>query len=157
MQPITPCLAFPGNAEEAVNFYLSIFDDSRIVSLVRSQGDGPVPKGQLLHATFELGGQRFTALTGGPEFTFGMGTSFVATCDSQEELDRIYGRLLDGGEEQSCGWLRDRYGLSWQVVPAALGEMMGNPAGGDTARLMQALFSMRKLDIAALRAAYAGG
>jgi len=152
---VRPCLTFQDRAEEAVNFYVSVFPNSRLVSLVRSEIDGPIPKGKLLNATFELDGREFTAFDGGPSFRFTEGISLVATCQTQEELDEVWSRLSEGGEEGPCGWLKDRFGVSWQVVPAALGEMMADPKGGDTAKLMEALLKMGKLDIAALARAYA--
>ena len=152
---VRPCLTFQDRAEEAVNFYVSVFPNSRLVSLVRSEIDGPIPKGKLLNATFELDGREFTAFDGGPSFRFTEGISLVATCQTQEELDEVWSRLSEGGEEGPCGWLKDRFGVSWQVVPAALGQMMSDPKGGDTAKLMEALLKMGKLDIAALARAYA--
>ncbi|HEX3630765.1 MAG TPA: VOC family protein [Candidatus Dormibacteraeota bacterium] len=150
-----PCLTFGSGAEQAVNFYVSLFRNARIVRLVRSETDGPVPKGQVLHATFELDGHPYIAFDGGPTFTFTEGFSMVATCETQEELDALWRRLTEnGGEEGPCGWCKDRFGVSWQVVPAALGEMMSNPAGGNPGRMMEALLKMRKLDIAALKRAY---
>jgi predicted 3-demethylubiquinone-9 3-methyltransferase (glyoxalase superfamily) len=152
-----PCLTFSGRAEEAVNFYVSIFKNSRVVSMMRGDGKGPIPEGQVLHAVFELDGREFTAFDGGPQFFFTDGVSLVVTCDTQVEIDDVWARLSEGGEEGPCGWLKDRFGVSWQIVPAALGEMMGNPAGGNTAKVMEALLKMGKLDIAGLRRAYQSG
>ena len=126
-----PCLTFNDRAEEAVNFYLSVFRNSRVLSVVRSDGKGPIPQGKLLHATFQLDGREFTAFDGGPNFSFTDGISLVVTCDTQEEIDEMWARLTEGGEEGPCGWLKDRFGVSWQVVPVALGEMMGDPASGN--------------------------
>jgi predicted 3-demethylubiquinone-9 3-methyltransferase (glyoxalase superfamily) len=150
---ITPCLAFADRAEEAVTFYVSVFKDSRIVNIVRSDG-GPVPKGTLLHATFELGGREYTAISGGPTFAFSQGISLVATVDSQAELDAVWGALTTEGKEGPCGWCTDKFGVSWQVVPRQLGEMMADPKGGDPGKLMGALVQMKKLDVAALEKAY---
>lgn len=154
MQEIRPCLAFSDQAEEAVNFYVSVFPDSEILSTVRSDGTSPIPEGKLLNATFRLGGREYTAMDGGPQFSFSEGFSLVATCETQRELDEVWGRLCDGGEEGPCGWCKDRFGVSWQVVPSQLGDMMANPTGGDTAKLMQALLGMHKIDVAALQRAY---
>ncbi len=156
MQAVRPCLTFDGRAEEAVNLYVSLFKDSKILSLMRHGTGGPMPAGRLLHAVFELGGREFAAMDGGPSFAFSDGISMVATCDDQAELDHLWAALTDGGEEGPCGWCKDRFGVSWQVVPAALGEMMGDSKSGDAGNLMKALMQMRKLDIAALRAAYEG-
>lgn len=154
VQSLTPCLAFADRAEEAVNFYVSIFANSKITNLVYAPEGGPLPSGQLLHATFELQGREYTAMNGGPYFTFTPGFSLVATCQTQDELDTIWNRLAEGGEAGPCGWLTDKFGVSWQVVPKSLGEMMSNPAGGNSTKVMEALMGMTKLDIAALEAAY---
>lgn len=157
VQAITPFLAFSGGAEEAINFYVSVFKNSKILSVAHSDGTGPLPKGQLLHASFLLDGREFMALDGGPSFTFADGFSLMVTCETQEEIDTIWTRLIDGGEEGPCGWLKDRFGLSWQVVPAALGQMMGDPASGNTAKVMEELLKMHKIDLATLRQAYRSG
>ena len=121
---------------------------------MRSEG-GPIAKGKVLHATFELDGREFTAMDGGPSFSFTEGFSLVATCETQQELDEIWRRLSeDGGEEGPCGWLKDRFGVSWQVLPRALGEMMGDPRSGNPGKVMEALLKMGKIDIAALEQAY---
>lgn len=153
-ESVRPCLTFEDRAEEAVNLYVSLFANSRVVSLVRSDGSGPIPAGKLLHASFELDGREYTAFDGGPAFSFSEGISLVATCNTQEELDEVWARLAAGGEEGPCGWLKDRFGVSWQVVPAALGEMMSDPKSGNSAAVMQALLKMGKIDIATLRKAY---
>ena len=153
---VRPCLTFQDRAEEAVEFYVSLFPNSRVVSAVRSESDGPIAKGKLLNATFELDGREFTAFDGGPTFTFTEGISLVATCQTQDEIDRLWANLSEGGEPGPCGWLKDRFGVSWQIVPAALGEMMSNPKGGDSAAVMDALLKMGKLDIATLERAYSG-
>jgi predicted 3-demethylubiquinone-9 3-methyltransferase (glyoxalase superfamily) len=154
MRGPVPSLTFSARTEEAVNFYVSTFRNSRVVSMMRADGNGPIPAGQVLHAAFELDGREFTAFDGGPQFSFTDGFSLVVTCDTQEEIDQLWARLSEGGEEGPCGWLKDQFGVSWQVVPAALGEMLGNPAGGNSAKAMEALLKMGKLDIAALRRAY---
>jgi len=157
VQSVRPCLTFKEGAEEAVNFYVSIFPNSRVNSMLRSDGDGPLPKGSLWHASFELDGQEYTAFDGGPSFSFTEAFSLVATCESQVELDEIWARLTDGGEDGPCGWLKDRFGISWQVVPAALGQWMSDPKSGSPAKMMEALLKMRKLDIATLERAYRSG
>ena len=158
VQGITPCLVFANRAEEAVNFYVSLFDNSKVVSVVRSDGHGPMPAGTLMHAVFELDGREYTAFDGGPSFSLTDGISLAVTCDTQEEIDRLWARLTaDGGAEGPCGWLKDRFGLSWQVVPAALGEMLSDPTHGNTAKAMKAMLKMKKLDIATLKQAYRSG
>ena len=157
VQSIRPCLTFKDRAEEAVNFYVSVFPNSKVLSMLRSDGNGPLPEGSLLHAAFELDGQEYTAFDGGPSFSFTEAFSFVATCETQDELDKTWARLSEGGEEGPCGWLKDRFGLSWQVIPAALGEMMSDPKSGNPAKMMEALLKMRKLDIATLEHAYRSG
>lgn len=158
VQGPTPCLVFADRAEEAVNFYVSLFDNSRVVSVVRSDGQGPMREGPLMHAVFELDGREYTAFDGGPSFSFTDGISLAVTCDTQEEIDRLWARLTaDGGEEGPCGWLKDRFGVSWQVVPAALGAMLSDSAHGNTGKAMEAMLKMKKLDIATLRQAYGSG
>jgi len=154
VQGPTTCLTFRDRAEEAVNFYVTLFRNSRILSIVRSDGKGPIPEGKLLHATFELNGREFTAFDGGSSFSFSDGISLVVTCETQEEIDEMWAQLTAGGEEGPCGWLKDRFGVSWQVVPAALGQMLSDPASGNSAKAMEAMLKMRKLDLAALRQAY---
>jgi predicted 3-demethylubiquinone-9 3-methyltransferase (glyoxalase superfamily) len=156
-QSVRPCLTFKDGTEEAINFYVSLFPNSSVLSLLKSDGQGPLPEGSVLHASFQLDGQEYTAFDGGPSFTFTEGFSFVATCETQEEIDETWSRLSEGGEEGPCGWLKDRFGVSWQVVPNALGQMMGDPASGNSAKVMEALLKMRKLDIAALKRAYRSG
>ena len=154
MNAVTPSLTFKDHAEDAIKLYTSVIKNSKIGSVMRSDGSG-LPKGSVLHASFELDGREFTAMDGGPSFSFSEGFSLVATCDTQEELDNIWKRLSsDGGEEGRCGWLKDRFGVSWQVVPRALGEMMGHPESGNSGKVMEALLKMGKLDIATLKAAY---
>ena len=158
VQSVRPSLTFKERTEEAVNFYVSLFPNSKVLSLLRAEANGPIPEGSVLHASFQLDGQEYTAFDGGPSFTFTEGFSFVATCDTQKELDETWARLAaDGGEEGPCGWLKDRFGVSWQVVPASLGTMMSDPKSGNPAKMMEALLKMRKLDIATLERAYRSG
>ena len=153
-QTVTPSLTFKDGAEDALKLYVSVIRNSKIVNIMRSEG-GPIAKGKVLHATFELDGREFTAMDGGPSFSFTEGFSLVATCETQQELDEIWRRLSeDGGEEGPCGWLKDRFGVSWQVLPRALGEMMGDPRSGNPGKVMEALLKMGKIDIAALEQAY---
>lgn len=157
IESITTCLTFNDQAEEAIRFYVSVFRNSEVVSLVHSEWDGPVPKGKVLHATFRLEGLEFTALDGGPYFSFAQGMSIAVTCTTQEEIDRLWEALSEGGKKGPCGWLVDRFGVSWQIVPVALGEMMAEPAEGNVERVMEELFKMHKIDIETLRRAYAEG
>jgi predicted 3-demethylubiquinone-9 3-methyltransferase (glyoxalase superfamily) len=157
VQSVRPSLTFKERGEEAVNFYVSLFPNSRVLSLMRADGIGPIPDGSLLHASFLLDGQEYTAFDGGASFSFTEAFSFVATCETQEEIDETWSRLSEGGEEGPCGWLKDRFGVSWQVVPAALGEMMSDSKSGSPAKMMEALLKMRKLDIATLKQAYRSG
>jgi len=152
-QQITPFLWFDDNADKAVNFYLSIFKDSRLLDATRYGEAGPGPKGTIMTATFELNGQQFIALNGGPRYKFTEAVSFVVKCETQEEIDYYWDKLLDGGEPQRCGWLKDRFGLSWQIVPAQLSELFG---GNDPQRVMQAMMQMVKFDLAKLKEAYNG-
>jgi len=154
-QHITTMLAFREKGEEAVNLYVSVIKNSKVLSIMRSDGETPIPKGQLLHASFVLDGHEFTAMDGGPSFSFSEGFSIVATCDTQAELDEVWRRLTEnGGEEGRCGWLKDRFGLSWQVIPASLGTMMSDAEHGNARKVMDALMKMDKIDIATLERAY---
>jgi predicted 3-demethylubiquinone-9 3-methyltransferase (glyoxalase superfamily) len=153
---ITPSLWFDTQAEEAAEYYCSIFPDSRIVNVTHYTEAAPGKAGQVLTVDFELLGQRFTALNGGPEFTFNEAVSLMIPCKDQDELDAYWARLTDGGEEGPCGWAKDRYGLSWQVVPEGIDELFGDDDPERAQRAMEAMFTMRKLDIAALRAAAEG-
>ena len=144
---ITPFLWFDSNAEEAVEFYLTVFKNSRRLDELRNTGDAPGPKGGILTVAFELDGQKFTALNGGPAFKFTEAISFVVRCDSQEEVDYYWSKLTAGGSEIQCGWLKDKFGLSWQIVPARLSELVRNP------KAMLAMMGMKKLDIAELERA----
>jgi predicted 3-demethylubiquinone-9 3-methyltransferase (glyoxalase superfamily) len=157
MQGIRPCLTYSDQAEEAINLYVSVFKNSRVVSVVRSDGSGPIPAGRLMHATFELDGREYTAFDGGPTFTFSEGFSMVVTCDTQEEIDEVWARLTERGEAGRCGWLKDPFGVSWQIVPSVLGEMMTDSKSGSPEKVMAALLNMGKLDIAALAHAYRSG
>ncbi len=153
MPTITPNLWFDRQALEAAEYYVSVFPNSRIVAVSHYTDVGPGEPGAVLTVDFELDGQRFTGINGGPHFTFDEAVSFLIECVDQDEVDRYWAVLTDGGEESQCGWLKDRYGLSWQVVPKGFEELM---ASGDTDkidRVMRAMFTMRKLDLAALQAA----
>jgi len=153
---ITPNLWFDTQAQEAAEYYCSIFPDSRIHRVTHYTEAAPGKAGEVLTVEFELQGQRFTALNGGPRFTFDEAISFVIECEDQAEIDRYWERLTDGGEEGACGWCKDRYGLSWQVVPAGVGDLFADADPEGARRAMEAMFGMRKLDIAALRAAAEG-
>lgn len=155
MQKITPCLWFDTEGEEAATFYTSVFKNSRILSISRFGEAGPRPAGSVMTVSFEIDGQEFVALNGGPDFTFNEAVSFQVGCDSQEELDEHWGRLTEGGEEGQCGWLKDRYGVSWQIIPSALGEVLGDPDPERSQRAMTALMGMKRIDIEALRRAAA--
>jgi predicted 3-demethylubiquinone-9 3-methyltransferase (glyoxalase superfamily) len=153
---VIPSLTFKDRAEEAIKLYTSVIKNSKIGNIARSDESSPMPKGSVLHASFELDGREFTAMDGGPSFSFSEGFSMVATCETQEELDNVWRRLsADGGEEGRCGWLKDPFGVSWQVIPRALGEMMMHPESGNPGKLMEALLKMNKIDIATLKQAYA--
>jgi len=157
MQKITPFLWFDANAEEAVKQYVSIFPNSRILSMSRYGDSGPGPKGQVMTVSFELAGQRFTALNGGPQFKFTEAISLMVNVETQAELDDIWNQLLQGGgQTQACGWLKDRYGLSWQVVPTILFDLMQDKDPAKSKRFMEAMLKMVKLDIQALKDAHAG-
>lgn len=160
MQKITPFLWFDSQAEEAAKFYVSIFRNSKIVSVVR-YGDGAAkaagrPKGSVMTVAFELDGQRFTALNGGPAFKFTEAISFVAHCKTQEEVDHLWEKLSEGGAASQCGWLKDQYGVSWQVVPDVLIELLQDKDPARSRRVMQAMLQMSKIDIGALQRAHAG-
>ena len=153
MTRITPCLWFDTEGEEAATFYVSLFKNSRITDVSRYGEAGPRPAGTVMVVSFELDGQPFTALNGGPEFTFDEAVSFQIDCQSQEEVDYYWGALTEGGEEGPCGWLKDRYGVSWQVVPSALIALIQDPDPGRSQRAMAAMMTMKKIDIAAVQAA----
>jgi predicted 3-demethylubiquinone-9 3-methyltransferase (glyoxalase superfamily) len=155
MQKITTFLWFDNQVEEAVNFYTSIFKNSKVTNITRFGEDAPGPIGGVITASFELEGQEFMALNGGPQYKFTEAISLFVNCETQEEVDTLWVKLSEGGEEQQCGWLKDRFGLSWQIVPTALGELMGDPNPEKATRVMNAMLQMKKIDIAALRAAHA--
>ena len=157
MQRITPFLWFDGKAEEAMNFYASIFKNSKIGSVTRYGEEGPGPKGAVMTATFQLDGQDFIALNGGPQFTFSPAISFLVSCETQQEVDDLWEKLSEGGEKQRCGWLKDKFGLSWQIVPTALGVMLRDKDAEKSRRVMKAMLQMDKIDIAGLKRAYDQG
>jgi predicted 3-demethylubiquinone-9 3-methyltransferase (glyoxalase superfamily) len=161
MQRITPFLWFDDKAEEAVNFYVSIFKNSRIGSIARYDEKGAHasgrPKGTVMTVTFQLDGQEFMALNGGPLFKFTEAISFMVSCKTQEEVDELWEKLSAGGEKGRCGWLKDKYGLSWQIVPTILGEMMQDKEAEKSKRVMEAILQMDKLDIKRLKQAYERG
>jgi predicted 3-demethylubiquinone-9 3-methyltransferase (glyoxalase superfamily) len=157
MQKITPFLWFDTQAEEAANFYVSVFDNSKALSLLRCGEAGPGPKGSVLTVEFELEGQKFTALNGGPNFKFTEAVSFVVNCTTQEEVDYFWEKLLaNGGTESQCGWLKDKYGLSWQITPTILIELLQDKDPEKASRVMQAMMKMIKIDIETLKRAAAG-
>jgi predicted 3-demethylubiquinone-9 3-methyltransferase (glyoxalase superfamily) len=155
-QKIIPNLWFDTEGEEAAAFYTSVFPNSRIVNVTHYTAAGPREAGSVMTVEFELDGQRFVAINGGPEFTFNEAVSFQITCEDQQEVDFYWERLSAGGEEGPCGWLKDRYGLSWQVVPTGMDELFADPDPQRAERAMQAMFAMRKIDLAALRNAADG-
>jgi predicted 3-demethylubiquinone-9 3-methyltransferase (glyoxalase superfamily) len=157
MQKITPFLWFDNNAEEAMKFYTSIFKNSKIGKVARYGDAGPGPKGTVMTASFEIAGQEFIALNGGPQFKFTEAVSFVVNCENQQEVDEFWEKLSAGGKKSQCGWLKDKFGLSWQIVPTILGKLMGDPDPAKSARVMTAMLKMQKLDIATLKRAYDGG
>ena len=156
MRKITPFLWFDGRAEEAMNFYTSIFKNSKTGAIRRYGEAGPGEKSSVMSATFQLDGQDFIALNGGPMFKFTPAVSFFVNCESQEEVDELWEKLSAGGRTDRCGWLQDKFGLSWQVVPSALGEMLGDQDRERAKRVMEAMLGMEKLDIAGLKRAYEG-
>jgi predicted 3-demethylubiquinone-9 3-methyltransferase (glyoxalase superfamily) len=159
-QKITPFLWFDTQAEEAAKFYVTIFDNSRIKRITRygraGQGMHGKPPGSVMTVEFELDGVAFVALNGGPQHKFNEAVSFSVTCETQAEIDHFWGALCAGGQEIACGWLKDKYGVRWQIVPSALPPMLADAAGGKSERVMNALLQMKKLDLAALQRAYAG-
>jgi predicted 3-demethylubiquinone-9 3-methyltransferase (glyoxalase superfamily) len=154
MQKITPFLWFDGKAEEAMEFYTSTFKNSRVISVTRYGDAGPGPKGSVMSATFELLGREFIALNGGPHFSFTPAISFFVTCKTQQEVDELWQKLVAGGQPQRCGWLTDRFGVSWQIIPSVLGEMLQDKDAEKSSRVMKAMLTMVKLDIAGLEQAY---
>jgi predicted 3-demethylubiquinone-9 3-methyltransferase (glyoxalase superfamily) len=156
IKKITPFLWFDGKAEEAANFYVSIFKNSKITGISRYGDVGPGPKGSVMVVTFQLDGEDFMGLNGGPQFTFSEAISMVVKCESQAEIDMFWEKLSEGGKKSVCGWLKDKFGLSWQIVPSQIGEMLqGDPERAN--RVMEAVMKMTKLDIAALQRAYEQG
>ena len=156
MQKITPFLWFDNQAEEAMNFYMSVFKNSKIVSVSRYGDSGPGPKGSVMVASFELEGQRFSALNGGPQFKFTEAISFLIDCKTQDEVDYFWNRLTEGGHESQCGWLKDKFGLSWQVIPDTLGKYLSDPDPAKAGRVMMAMLKMKKIIVADLQKAYDG-
>ena len=154
MQKITPFLWFDGNAEEAVNFYVSVFKNSKVLRLTRYGDAGPGPKGTVMSATFQLEGQEFFALNGGPQFTFTPAISFFVNCEIQDEVDDLWDKLSAGGEKQRSGWLKDKYGVSWQIIPSALGKMLQDKDAGNSKKALEAMLQMEKVDIKTLEQAY---
>jgi len=157
MQKITPFLWFDSHAEEAVNFYISIFKNSKIGHISRYGDAGPGPKGSVMTVQFELEGQPFIALNGGPQFKFTEAISFSVACETQKEVDEFWEKLSAGGEPGPCGWLKDKYGLSWQINPTILGKMLSDPDPQKSKRVMEAMLKMKKIDIARLKQAYDEG
>jgi predicted 3-demethylubiquinone-9 3-methyltransferase (glyoxalase superfamily) len=155
MQKITPFLWFDTQAEAAMNFYVSIFKNSKIGNITRNGAGGPGPQGTVMSVTFNLDGQEFIALNAGPHFKFSPAISMFVNCESQAEVDELWEKLSAGGATQQCGWLQDKYGLSWQIIPAALGQLMNDPDPAKAGRVMQAMMKMTKIDIAALKRAHA--
>jgi predicted 3-demethylubiquinone-9 3-methyltransferase (glyoxalase superfamily) len=156
MKPITPCLWFDTQGEDAASFYTSIFPNSKIVNIARYGSAGPRPEGTVMTVDFELNGQPFLALNGGPEFTFSEAISFQVFCEDQDEVDAYWSKLSDGGEEGPCGWLKDKFGLSWQIVPTALPRLLADPDPEKAQRAMAAMLEMKKIEIAELERAAAG-
>lgn len=154
MQKIVPFLWFDGKAEEAMNFYVSIFKNAKVISVSRYGEAGPGPEGTVMSATFQLDGQQFIALNGGPQFSFSPAISFFVNCDTQEEVDELWEKLTDGGQKERCGWLRDKYGVSWQIIPTALGKLLSDPDPAKSKRVMKAMLQMEKIDIEGLKQAH---
>ncbi len=154
MQKISPFLWFDTQAEEAANYYVSTFKNSRILKISRYGDAGPGPKGSVMTVAFELDGQQFIALNGGSLFKFTEAISFSVDCEAQQEVDELWQKLSAGGEQGQCGWLKDKYGLSWQINPRVLGEMLSDPDPAKSKRVMEAMLQMKKIDVAALKKAY---
>ena len=155
MQKITPFLWFDGQAEEAAKFYVSLLPNSKILSTTRYGDAGPGPKGQVMTVSFDLAGTRFTALNGGPQFKFNESISFVVNCETQAEIDTLWKKLIDGGKPSQCGWLKDRFGLSWQIIPTRLPELLQDKDPAKAKRVMEAMLKMTKIELADLEGAYA--
>jgi predicted 3-demethylubiquinone-9 3-methyltransferase (glyoxalase superfamily) len=157
MPKITPFLWFDGKAEEAMNFYVSVFKNSKVVRVSRYGEAGPGPKGTVMSATFQLDGQDFFALNGGPQFTFSPAISFFVNCETQQEVDELWEKLSEDGEKNRCGWLKDKYGLSWQIIPSVLGKLLQDKDVEKANRVMKAMLQMDKIDIKRLQQAYDRG
>ncbi len=157
MQKIVTFLWFNDNAEEAMNFYVSIFKNSKVVGVTRYGDAGPGPKGKVMTATFQLAGQEFYALNGGPHFKFTEAISLFVNCETQQEVDELWEKLSAGGQQSQCGWLKDKYGLSWQIVPTILGKLLGDKDAKKANSVMQAMLQMKKIDIKGLQQAYDRG
>ena len=154
MQKITPYLWFDDQAEEAVHFYTSVFNNSQITGITRYGDGGQKPEGSIMTVSFQLEGQDFVALNGGPQFSFSPAISLFVNCENQAEVDRLWQQLTEGGEEEQCGWLKDKYGVSWQIIPTELIELLNSPDAEKSQRAMQAMLKMVKIDIAEIRRAY---
>jgi predicted 3-demethylubiquinone-9 3-methyltransferase (glyoxalase superfamily) len=157
VQKITPFLWFDGKAEEAMNYYVSVFKNSKVVRVSRYGDAGPGPKGTVMSATFQLDGQEFFALNGGPQFTFTPAISFFVNCETQQEVDELWDKLSAGGRKDRCGWLQDRFGVSWQVIPSILGKLLQDNDTEKANRVMKAMLQMDKIDIKRLQQAYDRG
>ena len=157
MQKIVPFLWFDGNAEEAMNFYVSVFKNSKVLSVTRYGEAGPGPKGTVMSCTFQLEGQDFYALNGGPQFKFTQAISLFVNCETQQEVDALWKKLSAGGREDQCGWLQDKYGLFWQIIPTALGRMLGDKDAKKANATMRAMLQMKKIDIKGLQQAHDQG
>jgi predicted 3-demethylubiquinone-9 3-methyltransferase (glyoxalase superfamily) len=154
MQKITPFLWFDGKAEEAMNLYVSIFKNSKVLSVTRYGEGGPGPKGTVMSVKFQIDGQEFMGLNGGPQFNFSPAISFLVSCETQPEVDELWERLSEGGKKERCGWLTDKFGLSWQIIPSVLGKLLQDKDAEKAKRVMQAMLQMNKLDIKGLMRAY---
>jgi len=153
-QKITPFLWFNGNAEEAMNFYVAVFRNSKVVTVRRYGDAGPGPKGSVMTGTFEINGQEFFALNGGPQYSFTPAISFFVNCETQQEVDELWEKLSEGGRKDRCGWLQDKFGLSWQIIPSDLGKLLGDKDPVKSNRVMKAMLQMDKIDIEKLKQAY---
>ncbi|MFZ1683020.1 MAG: VOC family protein [Candidatus Zixiibacteriota bacterium] len=156
MKPSTICLTFTDQAENAVNHYASVFKDLKVTNVVRMGPDGPSDKGNVLLVTFQMNGVNYMALNGGPSFTFTHGFSIMVNCDTQDEIDYVWERLCEGGKEVECGWLVDKFGVSWQVVPTQIGQLIGDPDREKSKRVFAAMLKMKKMHLPTLLAAYEG-
>ncbi len=154
MQKIAPFLWYNADAEEAANLYVSLFKNSKITSTTRYGESGPAPKGSVMSVTFQLDGQDFFALNGGPQFTFSPAISLFVNCEEQQEIDKLWEKLSEGGKQLECGWLQDKFGVSWQIVPKALSEMLNDKDPVKAQRVMKAMLQMKKIDIVGLKRAY---